>query len=66
MQILNKKKFFEHVDVRLNSNEVYLLHSCVQTVLRRKVENSDSTNTCTLFDLLSVLDDCKNNMDLPF
>lgn len=66
MHILNKKKFSEHVDVRLNSNEVYLLHACVQTVLRRKVENSDSSNASALFELLYVLDDCRNIMDLPF
>ena len=66
MQILNKKKFFEHVDVRLTPNDVYILHASIQAMLKQQVENSDGTNIFVSFDLLSKLHECMMNMDTPF
>lgn len=66
MQILNKKNFYEHVDVRLTSNDVYILHSSIQSMLKQQVINSDASNIFVSFDLLSKLHECMLNMDTPF
>lgn len=66
MKILNLKNGSQDVIVRLNSYEVEILHSCVQDVLKHQVINSDNSNVSVLFDLLSTLKHCQNNMDLPF
>lgn len=66
MQILNKKNIYEHVDVRLTSNDVYILHSSIQSMLKQQVINSDASNIFVSFDLLSKLHECMLNMDTPF
>ena len=66
MQVLNKKDYHEHVDVRLSSNDVYVLHSSIQSMLKKQVENSDGTNIFVSFDLLSKLHEIMMNMDTPF
>ena len=66
MQVLNKEKIFEHVDVRLSSNDVYILHSSIQSMLKKQVENSDATNIFVSFDLLSKLHEIMMIMDTPF
>lgn len=66
MKIFNLKKGSQVVNVRLNSFEVDILHSCVQDVLKKQVINSDNSNVSILFDLLSTLKECQKNMDLPF
>lgn len=66
MQILNKKNYYEHVDVRLTPNDVYVLHSSIQSMLKQQVINSDASNIFVSFDLLSKLHECMMNMDTPF
>lgn len=66
MKILNKKKLYQDVDVRLTSNDVYILHTAVQSMLKQQVDNSDASNIFVSFDLLSKLHECMMDMDTPF
>lgn len=66
MKYLRYNSKNDTVRIELNLIEVNLLKGLIQDELRKKVESCDNSYTFPLFDMLYLLDNCKDALDLPF
>ena len=64
--IMKEKKLPESTAVVLNSFEVYLIKSALQTHLIKCVNDVDDANVNFLFSLLRRFDKLQYKLDLPF
>lgn len=63
---MKQKKMPESTSVVLNSFEVYLIKSALQTHLIKCVNDVDNSNVSFLFELLRRFDKLQYKLDLPF
>lgn len=63
---MKEKKLPESTSVVLNSFEVYLIKSALQTHLIKCVNDVDDANVHFLFALLRRFDNLQYRLDLPF
>lgn len=63
---MKQKKLPESTSVVLNSFEVYLIKSALQTHLMKCVRDVDESNVNFLFALLRRFDKLQYKLDLPF